>query len=46
MFISARSLATQLEILRDSNGGVFMGLEFWIRKASYEKTSLYILEES
>ena len=46
MRISATSLSNQLEIMRNENEGIFMGLEFWIRKASYERTSLYILEES
>lgn len=45
MFISAVSLSQQLENLRIKNNGQFTGLEFWIRKESYDKKSQYILEE-
>lgn len=44
LFITARSLAERLEILRQDNGGNFSGLEFWLRKESYKKTAPYILE--
>jgi len=45
LFISASSLSVQLEALREENGGKFNGLEFWIRKASYEKTARYVIEQ-
>lgn len=45
LYIAARSLTEKLEILRRENAGRFNGLEFWIRKESYEKTSPYIVEE-
>lgn len=44
LFLSAGSLANQLEPLRKENGGHLSGLEFWVRKASPEKTSKYIIE--
>ena len=44
LFISPVTLTRQLEPLREENNGQFIGLEFWIRKESYEKTSSYILE--
>ena len=45
LFISAKSLAQPLEMLKKENGDLFSGLEFWIRKASDGRTAPYILEE-
>jgi len=45
LFISAKSLSERLEMLKSENNGRFRGLEFWIRKQSYERTAPYILEE-
>lgn len=46
MFISARSLAQQVESLRKKNGGQFTGLEFWVRKKSDDQMAAYIVEEA
>ena len=39
-----KSLAKQLEPLRKSNGDLFTGLQFGIRKESQDKSSQYILD--
>lgn len=44
LFISSKTLAEQIETMRVENNNQFTGLEFWIRKASYEKTAPYIIE--
>ena len=44
MYISASTLAKQLEELRINNNDRFVGLEFWIRKETEAKNSKYILE--
>ena len=45
LFISAATLSHQLELLKEENGGNFSGLEFWIRRESYDKRAPYILEQ-
>ena len=45
LYISASSLARQLEPLRASNGGRFVGLALRLKKQSDEKTSAYVLEK-
>lgn len=39
-----KSLATPLEELRQSNGGLFKGLRFGIKKESEERSSKYVLD--
>ena len=41
MFISAKSLAVELDEMRIDNNGKFQGLKFFIRKSGPEKTSNY-----
>ena len=41
LYISAKSLSAELEPLRDSNDGKFLGLQFSLRKSSSEQTSAY-----
>lgn len=45
LYLSAISLSHTLHVLQEENGGRTLGLEFWLRKESHEKTSKYILEE-
>lgn len=45
LFIAAKSLTESLEHLRSGNGGRLSGLEFWIRKIGFERTSQYELSE-
>jgi len=44
LFISPKTLSIQLEDLRMENNSQFVGLEFWIRKESYERTAPYIID--
>jgi hypothetical protein len=44
LFISAKTLATPLETLRENNAGQFTGLHFRLRKASKEIVSPYEVE--
>lgn len=44
LFISSRSLAEQVEQMRVENNGQFTGLEFWIRKTSYDRMAPYVVE--
>ena len=41
LYISARSLATELEDMRQDHGGLFTGLKFDIRKASSARAATY-----
>lgn len=43
LFLSSKSLAAQLEPLRQENNGHFTGLEFWVRKESFDQKSPYIV---
>ena len=46
LYLSARSLATQLEQIRSNNGLThFTGIEFWINKVSDQRTSPYVVSE-
>lgn len=45
LYLSARSLARQLEVLRNEHSGQLKGLEVWIRKKSDDKKSEYIVED-
>ena len=45
LFLSAKSLSNGVESIRISNGGYIVGIEFWVKKESYEKKSPYIVEE-
>ncbi len=45
LYISAKSLATNLERLRKENGDKFTGLEFYLRKESNEKLAQYVVEK-
>lgn len=40
-YISAKSLATPLEELRNNNNGIFTGIRFSVRKESMEQTAQY-----
>lgn len=44
LYLSAKSLATPLEELREKNGGKFQGLKLRIRKESDEKLAKYVVE--
>lgn len=46
LYISARSLAQQLEKRREANGDKFVGLRFAIRKESEERTAQYLVENA
>lgn len=41
LYISAKSLAEPLEVLRKKNAGIFMGIRFRIRKESMEQMAKY-----
>ena len=41
MYISAKSIAEELEPLRQKNDGKFLGLEFSVRKASEDRFAVY-----
>ena len=41
MYISAKSLATELKEMREDNNGLFCGLKFFIRKSGPEKTARF-----
>ena len=43
MFISAKSLAQEIEKQREDNDGKIIGLEFWINKESDDRKSKYII---
>lgn len=43
LYITAKSIATQLEDMRSDNRGSFLGLKFRIRKSGPEKTAVYEL---
>jgi len=43
LYISAKSLSNDLELLRNENNGRLNGCEFWIRKTGFAKTSSYEL---
>lgn len=45
IYVSAKSIASNLEQLRSENGGSLVGCEIWVRKAGPEKTAQYIVEE-
>lgn len=45
LFIRPVTLSMQLNNLQQENNGQIIGLEFWIRKESYEKKSKYVLEQ-
>ena len=46
LYLSAKSLASQLEEIRRTNGlQAFTGIEFWIKKASSKRASPYVLSE-
>lgn len=46
LYLSARSLSSQLERIRDANNlARFTGIEFWINKVSDQRTAPYILSE-
>ena len=46
LYLSAKSLASQLEEIRKANAlENFTGIEFWINKGSEERTSAYVLSE-
>ena len=45
IYLSARSLAKAIEVIRQDNGGKTTGLEFWLRKENDERSAPYILEE-
>ena len=45
LYISAKSLATNLERLRKENGDKFTGLKFFLRKESNEKLAQYVVEQ-
>ena len=44
LYISARSIAEPLEALRQSNGNIFSGVNFRIKKESKERNAKYVLE--
>lgn len=44
LFIAAKSLADRLESMRKNNGGAFVGLEFWVKKASEDRMAQYVVE--
>src|SRR5262245_30744391 len=46
LFINARTLAVQLEPLRNENNGKFKGLEFSIQKESQDQKAPYVLSKS
>ena len=46
MYISAKSLAEQLEPLREKNGGKFEGMKFWIKKESEDKFAPYVISDA
>lgn len=43
LYISAKSLSEQVEELRKSNGGNFIGLKFKLKKEAEDKFSPYIV---
>jgi hypothetical protein len=43
LYISAKSLSIELDVLRDLNGGAFTSLQFALRKQSKEQTSPYMV---
>jgi len=46
LYLSAKSLSVQLEKIRNTNAlERFTGMEFWISKASGERTAPYVLSE-
>ena len=46
LFLSARTLSTELEKIRGSNNlNDFNGIEFWINKASDDRKAAYVLNE-
>lgn len=46
LYLSAKTLATQIEKIRESNElDNFSGIEFWINKESNERRSKYVLSE-
>ena len=46
LFLSAQTLATQLETIRCSNDlDHFLGIEFWVNKESDRRRSTYVLSE-
>ena len=45
LYITAMSLAKELEPLRENNNGLFKGIKIRIRKESDDKRSTYELEE-
>ena len=46
LYLSAKSLSSQLEKIRNVNAlDYFTGIEFWISKASNERSSAYALSE-
>ena len=46
LYLSAKTLATQLESIRNSNDlEQFAGIEFWINKDSDKRNSGYVLSE-
>lgn len=46
LYLSAKSLSSQLEKIREANAlDHFSGIEFWIYKSSSERASGYVLSE-
>jgi hypothetical protein len=45
LYLSAFSLSKAVEVLRLGNNGMFIGLEFWIRKATDDRMAPYVVEE-
>lgn len=46
LYLSARTLSAQLEKIRvNNNQKKFVGIEFWLNKASDDRKSAYVLNE-
>jgi hypothetical protein len=45
LYISARSISEEVEDRRKKNGGKFTGLRFMVKKASEERTAVYVIED-
>jgi len=46
VWVSASSIATRLEEIREINQGGIVGIEFWLEKDSDDKFAKYILTEA
>lgn len=45
LYLSPKTLSEKVEQMRIENNGQFIGLEFWVRKESYDKRARYIVEQ-